>query len=161
MFVIMFGVGIGFVILSLIIGELDGVEGTMISFFKPTLIAVFLTVTGGIGLLLTPILGSATWLILLISAIGGVMVSGLLNKLVLVPLYRAQNTSAFNVQDTIGKQAEVIAVIPQGGYGKIKYNISGSVVTAPAKSENGAEIRAGETVSIIYIDDKTYYVRPA
>jgi membrane-bound ClpP family serine protease len=86
-------------------------------------------------------------------------VAGLLNRFVIIPLYKAQNTSAFNMQDTIGTHATVISPIPQGGYGKIRYNISGSVVTSPAKSEDGREIKAGEAVDIIYVEKNTYFVR--
>jgi membrane protein implicated in regulation of membrane protease activity len=86
-------------------------------------------------------------------------VAGLINRFVIVPLRKAQNTSAFNMQDTIGIHATVISPIPRGGYGKIRYNISGSVVTSPAKSEDGGEVRAGEQVDIVYVEKNTYFVR--
>jgi membrane-bound ClpP family serine protease len=63
------------------------------------------------------------------------------------------------MQDTIGIAAEVISKIPESGFGKIRYNISGSVVTSPAKSEDGSAISGGEKVEIIYIEKNTYFVR--
>jgi membrane protein implicated in regulation of membrane protease activity len=165
MYLVLFGVGAGFIIISLVVGELAEVEGSSVfSFFKPTIIAVFMVVTGGVGMLLSPdfldfgMVGGAG-IVLFISVVSGLFVTGLLNRLVLIPMHRAQNTSAFHKQDTIGMTAEVISPIPQGGYGKIRYNISGSTVTSPAKSEDGNEVSSGETVEIIYIEKNTYFVR--
>ena len=119
-------------------------------------------VAGGVGLILermpiTEQLGYSFALV--IAGLAGVAVAGLMNRFILIPLERAQNTSAFNIQDTIGKTAHVIERIPQGGYGKIKYAISGSSVTSPAKSEDGGGIAAGDSVEIISIEKNTYYVR--
>lgn len=165
MYLVLFGVGAGFILISLFVGELAEVEGsTSFSFFKPTLIAVFMVVMGGVGLLLTH--GFAEheffgWsgIVLFVSMVSALLTAGVINRFVLVPMRRAQNTSTFNIQDTIGVIAEVISPIPQGGYGKIRYNISGSTVTSPAKSDDGNPIANGENVDIIYVEKNTYFVR--
>jgi membrane protein implicated in regulation of membrane protease activity len=155
----MFGVGVGFILLTLIIGEMAEIDGTLFGFLKPSLIAIFLVVMGGIGLILSPRMVGLPLMVAFISFVCGILVAGLLNRFVIVPLQKAQNTSAFNMQDTIGTQAVVISPIPQSGYGKIRYNISGSVVTSPAKSEDGGEVRTGEQVDIVYVERNTYFVR--
>ncbi|MCL2198378.1 MAG: hypothetical protein FWB80_05605 [Defluviitaleaceae bacterium] len=165
MYLVLFGVGAGFIVISLIVGEMAEVEGsTVFSFFRPTLIAVFMVVMGGVGLILSR--GFAEheffgWdgIVLFSSVVSALVVSGLINRFILIPMYRAQNTSTFNIQDTIGVCAEVISPIPQGGYGKIRYNISGSTVTSPAKSDDGNPIATGENVDIIYVEKNTYFVR--
>ncbi|MCL2605399.1 MAG: NfeD family protein [Defluviitaleaceae bacterium] len=159
MYLVMFGVGVGFIVLSLIIGEVAEIDGTLFGFLKPSLIAIFLVVMGGIGLILSPRMTELPLLVMCIGFISGISVAGLLNRFVIVPLQKAQNTSAFNMQDTIGTQAVVISPIPRNGYGKIRYNISGSVVTSPAKSEDGGEVSAGEQVDIVYVEKNTYFVR--
>jgi len=162
MYVVLFGVGVVFVVVSLLLGELGDFEGLSFSFLRPTLIAIFITVMGGLGLLLTPILDfyfGGAGIVLAISAVGGFVIAALVNRFIIVPLQKAQNTSTFNIQDTIGISAEVISKIPQGGYGKIRYSISGSVVTSPAKSDNGNEIKSGEKVDIVYVDKNTYFVK--
>ena len=159
MYMVMFGVGVGFIVLALIIGQVAEFEGTMFGFLRPSLIAVFLVVMGGVGLILTPRLDGLVLIVALISFFAALMVAGLMHRFIMVPLERAQNTSTFNMQDTIGINATVISPIPQGGYGKIRYNVSGSVVTSPAKSEDGAAIHAGDVVSIVYVEKNTYYVR--
>ena len=160
MYLIMFGVGIGFSLLTLVMGELEGTSS--LSFLKPTLIASMLVVTGGLGLLLEPRLVGhlGAWIVFALCFTIGLIVAGALHKFVIVPLMKGQNTSAFNMQDTIGRPAEVTALIPQGGYGKIRYTISGSTVTSPAKSEDGNQLAIGTPVEIIYIQGSTYFVRP-
>ena len=121
LYFILFGIGAGFILISLIAGELgelgsfDGSTG--FAFFKPKLIAVFLVASGAIGLILTPnfYFPGVRGIILFLSITGGLLAAGLFNRLVIIPLNRAQNTSAFNIQDTIGITAEVISPIPQGG----------------------------------------------
>jgi len=160
-YTIAFGVGLGFIVISLIAGEMMECHSGPFSFLQPILIAVFLTVGGGVGLLLSGRVENAVWAwnVLGISIMSGFLVAAAINRFVMVPLRKAENSSSFNIQETIGKMASVISPIPQGGYGKIKYNISGAVVTSPAKSEDGNEIRNGENVEIIYISENTYYVR--
>jgi len=164
MYLVLFIVGVGFIALSLVIGNLVELEGPNLSFLKPKLIAIFLTVMGGLGLILEPrmyyFIGGGG-IVLVASFIGGLAVAGLVHRFVIVPMHNAQNTSAFDKQATIGASAEVISRIPQGGYGKIRYNISGSTVTSPAKSEDGNQINSGEYVEIIYIEQNTYFVRKA
>jgi len=161
MYLIFFGVGVGFILLSLLLGEFMETEGSAFSFLKPTLIAVFLTVVGGLGLLLTPrFYGSlGDGVVLAISIMGGFVVATAVNIAIVKPLYKAQNTSTFGKEETIGLRATVISYIPAGGYGKISYSISGSLVTSPAKSEDGDEIKSGESVEIVNIEGSTYYVR--
>lgn len=161
MYLIFFGVGVGFILLSLVMGEFMESEGSAFSFLKPTLIAVFLTIVGGLGLLLEPrfygVLGDGV--VLAISLSGGFVAAMAINIFIIKPLYKAQNTSTFSKEETIGVIARVISPIPRRGYGKISYSISGSTVTSPAKSEDEDEIRNGETVEIVDIEGGTYFVR--
>lgn len=169
MYFIMFGVGVGFLFLTFIIGEVGDIDGEFsqyFSFMRPTVIALFLVIMGGVGLLIPRLAPQGTvdgaigsGMVLLISFASALIMAGLVNRFIIVPLHKATNTSAFNIQDTIGVEATVISPIPQGGYGKIRYNVSGSIVTSPAKSEDGNAIRAGEKVDILYVEKNTYYVR--
>jgi len=161
MYLVIFGVGIGFIGLTLVFGgvfEFEGIGHAL----SPKIVALFMVVMGGLGLLLTPrmeyFVGGRS-IVAAISVAGGLVVAAAVCRFVLIPMRNAENTSAFNIQDTIGVQAEVISIIPQGGYGKIRYSISGSVVTSPAKSEDGNQIKRGEHVEIIYVEKNTYFVR--
>ena len=159
MFVVLFGVGIGFILLSAFIDTFLDFGG--ISVLQPKLIAIFLTVTGGIGLILTNrFMDTLAFIfILLISISVGLLAATAIYRFIIRPLKKAENTSTFDKQDTIGTTAKVVSPIPKGGYGKIRYSVSGSVVTGPAKSEDDSDIGCGEEVFIMDIDKGTYFVR--
>ena len=161
MYVVFFGVGIGFLLLSLVADAMLDFDGFGFALLQPKIIAIFMLVTGGVGLALNAQSGFLLMptVILVISVISGILVAGLIYRFVIVPLKKAENTSTFKKEDTIGTTAEVVSPIPKGGYGKIRYNVSGSFVTGPAKSEDDSDVRAGEKVFIMDIDKGTYLVR--
>ena len=192
-FLICFGVGAGFVILSFLIGALtgqadaggaDGADigdldagfdaeasvgfdvgagvntstlGMGVSPFKPMIIATFLTVFGGVGLLL---FARLYWFFALPAALlAGLAAGYALLRFVYVPLYRYQSRGVIEKQKLVGLNASVTVGIPQGGFGKIKYVADGNVYSAPAKAEGGGAIARGCAVQIIYIEKNTFYVR--
>ena len=157
MYLVFLIVGAGFIVLSVIFGAVSDLEGVGFAFLRPTVIALTLTVMGGIGLILAPRIGS--YAAFPISAAGGLFAGFLLHRFVIIPLHRLQHTSAHYKQSLIGTTAKVVLAIPQGGYGKIKYNVSGSVVTSPAKTEDGSEIKKDTDVVIQYIKNNAYFVR--
>jgi membrane protein implicated in regulation of membrane protease activity len=161
MYVVFFGIGIGLIALSFFADAVLDFDGIGFTILQPKLIAIFLVVTGGVGLALS-------WqfeevliptIILVISVFCGLIMAAIVHRFVIVPLKKAENTSTFIKEDTIGTTAEVVSTIPSGGYGKIRYNVSGSYVTGPAKSEDDSEVKAGEKVFIMDIEKGTYYVR--
>lgn len=129
-----------------------------VSPFKPTIIAAFLGVFGGAGMIMFPYL--AVYVTFILAGLIGLAISFVMYRFVYIPLYRAQNTSAVEKQSLIGKQAKVSEYIPQGKYGKITYYVNGNTYTAPAKSESGDEIKRNTDVKIVSIVKSTYYVTP-
>jgi len=161
MYVVFFGVGVGFVLLSFFADTMLDFEGFGFFFLQPKLIAVFLTVTGGVGMILTSRFEGVlvAGIILLLSVLGGLLVAGFIYRCVIVPLKKRENTSTFHKEDTIGTTAKVVSTIPKGGYGKIRYSVSGSYVTGPARSEDDSDVNIGEKVFILDIEKGTYIVR--
>jgi len=155
MYMVLLIVGAGFIVLSLFFGEV--LEGVGSPFLQPTVIAVTLAVTGGIGLILSPIIGSH--LAFPFAAGAGLVAGFLLFRLVILPLRRLEHTSSHDKQALIGRTAKVVLSIPQGGFGKIKYSVTGSYVTSPAKSEDGVQIFKDTEVVITHIKNNAYYVR--
>ena len=88
----------------------------------------------------------------------GLIVAYLMYRFVIVPLHKAQNTSAVEKQSLIGHNAVVTEKIPQGQFGKITYYVNGNTYSSPAKSEDGNEIIRNTNVQIVHIDKNTYYV---
>ena len=160
-FIICFGVGAGFVVISMIFGEVLNVLssgfGTGPAPFKPLLLALFLTVFGGLGIIFYQFLPG-----LLAAGIGfgaGALAAFFLHRVIIVRLLKWQSTSVHEKQGLIGHTAKVAEAIPQDGYGKITYTINDKIVSGPAKAENGAEIKRNEKVEIVRIEKHTYYVR--
>ena len=162
-FFVCFGVGVGFVVISFLIGEIGGSIGGVdgldagAAFLKPSVIASFLMVFGGVGL----IAQSRTVEVVAIgvAALAAFAVSYLFFRFVITPLHKAQNTSTVEKQSLIGRDAMVVEFIPQGQYGKIALSVNGNKLSGPAKSEDGNEIARNQTVEIVYIDKNTYHVR--
>ena len=163
LFFVCFGVGAGFVVLSVIFGQVAGFfdvdvgADTGVSPFKPVVIAVYLTAFGGLGLIFTAMF--TEWMALAFATLGGLALAYVLYRLVVVPLHKWQNTSAHERKALIGVIAKVSEHIPEGGYGKITYTFDDKIMSGPAKAEDGGEIGRGEVVEIIYIEKNTYHVR--
>ena len=150
-------IGSGFVVISMIFGEVFDFDGTGFIFLKPKVLALTITVMGGVGLILSPRMG--VYLAFPISLASGLGAGFLLYRFIFVPLYRMQHTSTHDKQSLIGSFAKVALAIPQGGFGKIRYAVSGSIVTSPAKTEDGSGIAMDTDVVILAIKNNAYYVK--
>ena len=159
-FTVMLGVGVGYAVIGFLLGEVIGhsdVDATSISPLKPAVIASFIVVFGGAGLIslrfFDPLLAIP------FAGLVGVGVAFFVYRCIIVPLSKAQNTTAIDIQSLIGHRAKVTEKIPQGQYGKITYVVNDSTYTAPAKAEDGGEIARSSAVEIMYIERNTYFVK--
>ena len=157
LFLTLFLIGTGFVVISMLFGEVFDFDGVSFIFLKPKVLALTITVMGGVGLILTPRIGFH--LALPVSLASGLFAGFLLYRLVILPLMRLQHTSTHDKQSLIGSMARVNLAIPQGGYGKIRYTVNGSIVTSPAKTEDGSGISKDTDVVITSIKNNAYYVK--
>ena len=158
-FFVCFGVGVGFVVISFLIGEFGGEfdTGTGVPWLRPSIGASFLVIFGGVGILIEPHLFGA--LAIGIAFFAGFFVSLAFHRFVIIPLKNMENTSSVDRQMLIGQEAVTVERIPQGQYGKITLTVNGNKLSGPAKSEDGSEIPRHQAVEIIYIERNTYYVR--
>jgi len=156
LYLTLFLIGTGFVVISLFFGEVLDFATTGFFFLKPKVLALVITVMGGVGMILTPRMGS--YMAFPISLASGLFAGFLVYRFVIVPLMRLQHTSTHDKQSLIGSMAKVALTIPQGGYGKIKYTVNGSFVTSPAKTEDGSGINKDTDVVITSIKNNAYYV---
>ncbi|MDF2519994.1 MAG: hypothetical protein K0R84_622 [Clostridia bacterium] len=139
--------------------DVDGdLSGATVSPLKPITIAAFVTVFGGTGMILLKN-GYSALISLVLSAAIGFMISYLLYRFIVVPLYRAQNTSAVSQAELIGGLAYAALPMKGGSFGKIHYSVGGNTYSAPAKSIDGAEVSKGVPVVIIDIKKNVFYVK--
>ncbi|MDL2248208.1 NfeD family protein [Tyzzerella sp. OttesenSCG-928-J15] len=132
--------------------------GGTVTPLKPACIGTFISVFGGMGIILLPHMGGL--LAAMVAATLGLIAAYIIYRFVVVPLHKAQNTSAVEKQSLIGSRAMVSEKIPQGQFGKITYYVNGNTYSAPAKSEDGNEIARNSDVEIVHIEKNTYYVAP-
>jgi membrane protein implicated in regulation of membrane protease activity len=137
----------------------DGVPG--ISFFSPTVLASFVTAFGAFGLILCQITAtSSVWINAPISFAGGLAVALVVLWLFNAVFRKTQGSSEGRVANLIGQTAAIATPIPENGVGEISYVQTGTRYTAPARSEKGGAIAAGQTVKITRIVGTQFFVEP-
>lgn len=126
---------------------------------KPITIVSLITVFGGIGMIGTHY-GINPILLFILAFAAGFVASFLLYRFIVVPLYKAQNTSAVSEKTLIGMKAKVISPILEEGFGTISYVVNGSKFNAPAQHVGKKSITQGEDVIIYEIKNNIFYVQP-
>lgn len=165
---ITFITGILYAVVSLILGHLfdsmdmdfDGdihIPLFTILPVKPITVVTFITVFGGVGIMCTN-KGISSLYTCLIALLLAYFVSFLIYRLVVIPIYKAQNTSAASQREIIGLDAIVKSSIMENGFGQISYVSNGNTYDSPAKHIKGEFIKAGTKVFIVDIKNNIYYV---
>ncbi|MFL0269948.1 NfeD family protein [Candidatus Clostridium radicumherbarum] len=142
-------------------GHVDGHTGSSANVFpiKPITVMSLITVFGGVGMIGT-YYGINPVLLFIVALTLGLLVSFLLYKFVVLPLYKAQNTSSVSEKSLIGKVAKVISPIMENGYGTIAYVVNGSKYNAPAQHVAKKYVAQGEEVIIFEIKNNVFYIEP-
>lgn len=139
-------------------GHFDGMAPTFAVLpMKPITIISFVTVFGGIGIMGTHYKLNAivTFIMAILSAY---VTAQLLYRVIVIPLYRAQNTSSITQEELVGTIAKVISPVFENGFGTISYVVNGSKCNAPAQHINKKAILQGEDVVIYEIKGNVFYV---
>jgi membrane protein implicated in regulation of membrane protease activity len=129
-----------------------------VSPLKPIIVTAFVTVFGGAGMICT-INGLSQPAAALIALFSGSVAAFMLYRFIIIPLYRAQNTSAISQKRLRGALARITLPIKGGFFGKISYTVGGKTYSAPARSVDDEDIDMGVPVVIINIEKNTFYVK--
>lgn len=163
---ITFITGVLYAITTLVLGQLfDSLEfdgdidiGVMTLIpIKPITIVTFITVFGGVGIRATMKNYVAIHSFIL-SFIIAYVTSFLIYRLIVLPIIKAQNTSASSQKELIGIAAKVTSTIMEGAFGQITYTNKGNTYSSPAKSINDKSIITGTEVIIVSIEENIFYV---
>lgn len=173
-YLIIFLVGVIYTVVSFLLGGLFGIihfgidthldgasstSGFSVFPLKPITIVSFVTVFGGVGIIGTHY--RLSWIIVLIIAVFlGFITSLVLYRFIVVPLYKAQNTSAVSQDKLVGIKAVVISPIFENSFGTIAYVVNGSKYNAPAQHVGKKAVKQGEEVIIYEIKDNVFFVEP-
>lgn len=161
LFWICFLIGIGYVFLLLIVGEIfQGLFSFDLPMLQPITIIGALTLFGASGILAMQIYQLAPLNTLLIASGVAILSFILLYVLFVRTTDTAESSTGFQYQDLIGKKAEVITSIPSNGYGEILLVTSGGRTAQIAASEDGNSIPQGTQVEVQKVQDQVFYVSP-
>ena len=133
-------------------------SGASVSPLKPVTIAAFITVFGGVGMILQS-KSYSIWVSLVAAALLGLAVAFLLYRFLIVPLSKAQSTSAVSQASLVGSLAHVALSMEAESFGRLKYVVEGNTYSAPCKSIDGKAIAKGVPVVIIDIKKNIFYVK--
>ncbi len=129
-----------------------------ITALRPTIILAFITTFGGIGMIcIQNGLGNISATLLAVAA--ALMISFLINRFILTPLNKAQNTSAISQKEIRGSLGKLTLGISGNSFGKVNYVVGSNSYNSPAKSYDGKDIEKGADVIIIEIKKKAFYVK--
>jgi membrane protein implicated in regulation of membrane protease activity len=176
-YAICLGVGVLFAMISAVTGHFfggdDGGLGTGghaeagfdhsglpgISPFSPTFMACFATAFGALGFIFSSIeLTRNPWISAPLAAVGGLVIAAAVFWVFESTFRKTQSSSESRVATLIGQTASIITPIPENGVGEIAYVQASSRYTAPARSELGKPIKAGQPVKITRIVGTQFYV---
>lgn len=177
-YLVCFGVGLLFAILSVIFGHLGhgadahldhgGAHGHAEAGFGthdmpgfapvgPTTIATFITAFGGIGMVMSHS-ESLHHLSAVIAGVGALVIAALVGWGFAVVFRATQGSSEGRIAEVSGLSATVITPIAPDGVGEIAYVQSGSRYSAPARTEDGSPVASGATVKITRVVGAQFYV---
>ena len=135
----------------------DGVPG--VSFFSPTILAVFITAFGAFGVILSEISVTSSLWVSAPGALGSALGVAWGVLWGMNSAFRKMNSSSEAcVSQLVGTTASLASPIPENGVGEISYVYGGSRYSAPARSENGHAIATGKLVKITRIVGTQYFV---
>ena len=182
-YAVCFGVGLLFTLISAVAGHLFGgghdVHGGDVgtgghaeagydhpgmpgmSAFSPTSIAAFITAFGGFGLILSRLQATKSpWISAPLATLGGLLIAAAVVGLFSFVFDKTQSSSESRVGSLTGTNATTVCPIPKNGVGEIAYVQGGIRYTAPARTETGGAITAGQTVRIKRVVGTQFYVEP-
>src|SRR6266446_6519251 len=137
----------------------SGIPG--ISFFSPLVLACFITAFGGFGIVFSGFKPTATvWISAPLSIASAFCFAFCVLWLFNTVFSAAQSSSESQVSSLVGQIASMISPIPENGVGEIAYVQGSTRYTAPARSEGGIAVPAGQTVKITRIVGTQFYVEP-
>ncbi len=140
-------------------GDLDipgEVSFMTVSPLKPIVILTFITVFGGVGIMSMEKRDFISSLLIALAA--AFILSYVVYRFIVVPLYRAQNTSSVSQSELIGHEASAALEMEGENFGKILYSVNGNIYTGPARSIDGVRIKRGEKVVIERIENNIFWV---
>lgn len=139
-----------------------GTDGSVhFSPLSPVTLATFIASFGGAGIIFKKVAGLPALAHVPLATLSAFAVAGVVFLLFYKLFSITQASSGAREGEVIGMPAEVTVPIPNHGVGEIAYTVAGLRQTAPARTEDGKEVPARVTVTIVQQAGNVYVVRKA
>lgn len=158
--------GLAFSLLALIFGDflddaMDGlfdaiIPGDLDSSFS--LFVTFLSVFGGIGLLLSYNSNLSDNVIIVLSILMGILITASFYFFYLKPMKDSENSVAFSINDLIGEQGEVTITIEPNKYGEVVIALKVGKTSQIAATDADEVISVNSLVQVDKVRDGVLYV---
>lgn len=159
--------GVLFAIVSVVLGDivssaLDGVLD-FLSFdgfrkLSPMVVATFVTVFGGAGLLLLHYTAIGAFLTVVGAVVAAVAISVGVYYAYVRPMENSENSTSFSMSELSGRICEVLVPIPPRGYGEVLVKVGAGHTNQIAASFDGETLAAGTRAVVVEVRDDTLYV---
>lgn len=154
------GVGLALVLFSALMGGLFDFDVDGGGPFTGPVIASWLTLFGGAGLITYEVLGMSAVASSLSSGVVSVAGAALFYFAFYKVVHGQEGGTSFDPQSALGREAEVITAIPADGPGEITFVDNSGRISGPARSVGHVEIANGDIVVIEKFVGGTWLVRP-
>lgn len=159
-YLIVLGISGATTLLYILFGDFMEGIGEGIPLLNPTLILVFFIFLSAAGYILEIITPLTSLLIVLLSALGSLILTTLLNIFILVPMSSAEGSLAYTEDSLKGRLGKTIIPIPKDGFGEVLIESNSGNIAKSAASFDNTEIPEGMTVLVIDVKQNILYVRP-
>ncbi|MEL7633975.1 protease [Sporomusa sphaeroides] len=157
--------GVIFAIITIFFGDIIGsmFDGVFDSFSpeswsEPVILVGGVTIFGGTGVILESYTDCHADIIVILSLLAAVALSGVVYFIYVRPMKGAENSTIFFIKELIGKQGEVIIPIPAAGYGEVLIKMVGGNTSQIAACSERLDIPAGALVVVRTVRDGVLYV---
>jgi len=153
-----------FAVVSVLIGDVlstalgGALDFLSADYLNPTVLATFITIFGGAGIMLSRYSAAGTIAAFLISAAAGIAGGALIHLFYVKPMKNSENSTGYSMSGLAGKVAEVIVPIPADGYGEVLVRTGAANTNQIAGSFEHTDIQAGDRVVIVEVKDGAVYV---
>lgn len=153
-FLVIAAIGFGFLLVSLILGDLSDMLGLHVGdagghgFIDSRVVSVFVTAFGGFGAV-GVWAGMNTLVSSLIGVAGGVTLAFVVSLFGRF-LVSQQASSSVSSSQLVGRTAQVVVTIPAGGVGQVSCRIGEERLERLARASDGGELKHG---TLVRIDD--------
>lgn len=126
--------------------------------FNLLVLASFITIVGGSGLILSGFVSFPLEWVLTVSIFIGILLTGTFYFIYLKPMRESENSVAFSMQDLVGSFGEMLSSVQENGYGEVLIHFGASYINQIVASTSGNMIVKGARVRIDSVKEGILYV---